>query len=211
MKKIFCGGMLALLLGGCATQHPPQSREDWLKTTTRTYSGVTKDQALTAAEKLLRLADGDDFALTYTADTVQATRSWSVYLVIAAAMGTDYWTIRADQVGDAVKVAVQVNTQSQSITPMPTTTSGTWTAGTMPMSGSPVMGTAIYDVFWARMDYLLGKADEWMTCEKANKRVSDGVTWGTNESLCNAFNMKDSLPEKLAALKQGGSNEKDNP
>lgn len=202
MKNIISALLLASLLGGCAVQHQPQSREEWINTTTRNYIGMGKEQVLTATEKLFRLADGDDFKLTYTDDTVQATRSWTVYLVIAAAMGTDYWTIRANQTGDTVKVTAQVNTQSQAITPMPTTTSGTWTAGTMPMSGTPVMGTAIYDVFWARLDYLLGKTDEWMTCEQANKRVSDGITWGQLECLCNPFNIKDDLPEKLAALKQ---------
>lgn len=200
--KIIMVVLFASLLGGCAVQHQPQTREEWLNTTTRSYGGLTKDQVLSATEKLFRLADGNDFIIVHTEEGIQATRPWTVYLVLAAAMGTDYWTVRASQSGDVVKISAQVNTQAQAVTPMPTTNSGTWTAGTMPMAGSPVVGTAIYDVFWARLDYLLGKTDEWMTCDKANKRVSDGITWGANECLCNSFNMKDELPEKLATAKQ---------
>lgn len=201
MKKVIIGLSLAVLLGGCATQHPPQTRDEWLSTTTRNYSGVTKDQALAAAEKLFRLADGDDFAIAHTQNGIQATRPWLVYIVISAVSGTDSWGVTAEPSGDMLRVSAQVNTQSQAIAPMPTTDSGTWTAGAMPMSGVPVGGTAIYDVFWARMDYLLGKSEEWMTCDKANKRVDAGITWGSNECLCNSFNMKDELPEKLVATK----------
>jgi len=192
---------LALLatLSGCAAKRPQQTREEWINTTTRTYQGVTKDQALAAAEKLFRLADGDDFVITYTDDGIQATRPWSMYMVISAMSGTDYWTVRATQAGNAVRVAAQVNMQHQAITPMPTTSSGTWTAAVIPMSGSPVIGTAIYDVFWARMDYLLGKTDTWMTCEVADKRKSEGLTWGYNEPLCNSFNMADSPPDGVVA------------
>ena len=71
---------------------------------------------------------------------------------------------------------------------------GAWTATSMPMSGSPVMGTAIYDVFWSRMDYLLGLRQDWMTCQMADERVKSGATWGTNEALCNSFNVKDAVP-----------------
>ncbi|AEC22239.1 hypothetical protein PT7_P003 (plasmid) [Pusillimonas sp. T7-7] len=66
------------------------------------------------------------------------------------------------------------------------------------MAGN-VPGTAIYDVFWARMDYLLGKNDKWMTCEEANSRVKAAITWGPNEALCNSFNMKDAAPDEMVA------------
>lgn len=181
-----------VVMAGCVTR-PQMNREEWLATTSRTYQGVTKDQVLIAGEKLFRLADGDDFLIVHTDDGLYATRIWSVYLVLAAAMGTDYWTIKTAHVDGGIRASVQVNSQSQAITPMPTTGQD-WTAGTTPMAGSPVMGTAIYDVFWARMDYLLGKSQEWMPCSVSNARMKQRVVWGTNEALCNSFNLKDAHP-----------------
>ena len=45
------------------------------------------------------------------------------------------------------------------------------------------------------MDYLLGRQRVWMTCTAANKKLSDGLVWGDNSVLCNAFNIKDDVPE----------------
>lgn len=192
--------LFVMLLSGCAAPPPQMSREEWLAMAQRDYAGVTKDQALSAAEKLLRLADGDDFQITHTEEGISATRNWLAYLVIAAASGTDFWAIKATSIKDGVRVSMQVNTQSQAVTPMATSGSN-WTATTMPMSGSPVTGTAIYDVFWSRLDYLLGKTTQWMTCEAADERVRQKITWGNNEALCNGFNMKDEHPQTPAAAR----------
>lgn len=185
--------VIAIFLVGCATPHPQLSREEWLSVTSRNYEGVTKEQVIGSAERLFRLADGDDFSIVHAEDGLYASRNWSAYVVIAAVTGTDYWQIKVTPDGNRIKASVQVNTQSQEVVPM-ATTNGAWTATTMPMAGSPVMGTAIYDVFWARMDYLLGKRSDWMNCRVADERVKQKVTWGTNEALCNSFNIKDETP-----------------
>jgi len=192
LKKIIILSLILFLMG-CATPRPQLSREEWLAVSSRNYEGVTKDQALNAAEKLFRLADGDDFKIVHTEDGLYATRNWGAYMVIAFVAGTDYWQVKVTPTNNGIKAFVQVNTQSQGAMPM-TTTDGAMTATMMPMSGSPVEGTAIYDVFWSRMDYLLGKRPDWMNCHCANERVKQGIVWGTNEALCNSFNMKDETP-----------------
>ncbi|MGY6273487.1 hypothetical protein ACXIUT_27785 [Achromobacter denitrificans] len=184
------------LLAGCATKQPQMSRDEYLKTTQRTYEGKSADDVLNAAEKLFRLADGDDFTFFHDDNSMGATRRWSVYLVLAATMGTDTWTVRVKDLPGAIRVSAALNTSAGSILPMPTT-GGDMSAGTTPGMGGNVPGTAIYDVFWARMDYLLGKSDQWMTCEESNRRVSTGAVWGSNEALCNGFNVKDDLPSEL--------------
>jgi len=179
---------------GCAA--PKQlSRDEWLTVTTRHYASVTKEEVLLAAEKLFGLADGNDFQFFHAEEGLMATRNWLVYMVLAAASGTDYWKIQVATSNNGVDVTAQVNTSAQGVTPMPTT-GGAWTATTMPMAGSPVQGTAIYDVFWARLDYLLGKRTDWMTCKEANKRVGEKITWGDNSALCNSFNVADKSPQK---------------
>ena len=175
---------------------PTLTREEWLAVTSRTYENVTKDEALAATETLFDLADGDDFQISHAQDGLYASRNWVVYLIIGGATGTDYWKVDAIEVPDGVQVSVQVNTQTQAIVPM-ATTGGDWTATTTGLAGSPVNGTAIYDVFWGRMDYLLGRSDEWMDCETAKRRVQEGLTWGINDALCSPFSVKDNLPPEL--------------
>lgn len=194
MKRFSPIVLLFIMLAGCATTRPQLSREEWLAMSSRHYDGITKDQVICAAEKLFRLADGDDFSIVHTEDGIYAVRNWIVYLVFAAGMGTDYWQLKVTTTDNGAKATVQVNTQAQSITPM-ATTSGAWTATTMPMAGTPVGGTAIYDVFWSRMDYLLGKRPDWMNCQMADERVKQGIAWGTNVALCNSFNVKDETPQ----------------
>lgn len=194
MKRLLAILFLIVMVIGCATTPRPQlSREQWLAVYSRHYTGVTKEQVISAAERLFQLADGNDFTIIHTEDGVYATRNWSIYLILAAAMGTDYWQLKVTPDGDGVKATVQVNSQSQAITPVPTS-SGAWTATTGPMAGTPVGGTAIYDVFWSRMDYLLGKRPDWMNCEMADERVKQGVVWGPNDALCNSFNVEDETP-----------------
>lgn len=184
--------VLAIALSGCAAPPKQLTRDEWLNATTRTYSGVSKEQALAASEKLLRLADGDDFDIRHTESGINATRAWIAYAVIVGVNGTDYWDIRTDEIGDGVKVSVQVSTQTQSTGPMQM--GSTWMPVNSTTPGTPAYGVAIYDVFFSRLDYLLGKSGKWMTCKAADERVKSGATWGNNEALCNSFNITDSLP-----------------
>lgn len=186
--------MVMLVVAGCAVKQPQMTRDEYLQTTQRTYADKAPDDIFRAAEKLFRLADGDDFTFHHTEDSMTAVRPWLVYLVLAASMGTDTWVIRAQEDLGATKVSALVSTSMGSVLPIPTT-GGDFTAGGVPGGGNLVAGTAIYDVFWARMDYLLGLRDDWMTCEQANRRVREGVTWGSNEALCNSFNMNDDSPK----------------
>lgn len=183
-------------LVGCAVKQPQMSREEFLRLTQRTYEGKTPEDVYSAAEKLFRLADGDDFRFFHTEDSLVATRSWLVYIVIGGAAGTDTWTVRARPVEGGTKVAVALNTSMGSVLPMPTT-GGDMAAGSLPAMAGNVTGSAIYDIFWARMDYLLGKSDKWMTCEESNARARAGIVWGSNEALCNSFNVKDQPPDEL--------------
>jgi hypothetical protein len=154
MKRIWLLGLVALFAMGCATTRPQLSREEWLAVTSRTYDGVTKEQVLEAAERLFRLADGDDFVISHTEEGLYATRNWLVYLILAGAMGTDYWQLKAVPTPTGVNVTVYATTQAGSVVPIAVTTGG-WTATTTPMAGTPVIGTAIYDVFWSRMDWCI--------------------------------------------------------
>lgn len=183
---------IALVLAGCAA--PPQlTREQWLSMTNRTYTGVSKEQALAAAERLFVLADGDDFKFTHSDDGLVATRAWSIFMLLAATVGTDTWQVKARPTTDGVQVSASVYTHDQAVGMLMAP------GGAVPLTsaqvGYPVQGTAIYDVFWARMDYLLGRRADWMDCNKANARVDSKIVIGPNNALCSSINTKDSRPE----------------
>ena len=186
------------VLTGCATQQPQLTRAEWVALTTKSYPGVTVDQALTAAEKLFQLADPDDFKFTHTADTLIAHRQWSVYLVFAGAMGTDNWLVRAEETEIGVTLTVQMGEASGALLPMPTAYGDTSIGSIPSVSGTPPTGNALYTLFWGRMDFLLGKSNQWVSCKDHElQRTPKGPLWGTSHQLCNTFNIADNYPEGM--------------
>lgn len=186
-----------LFLQGCASGPRKElSREEWIATTSRTYSGVTREQAIAAAERVLRLADGDDFQIVHNQDGFDAVRDWTAFAVIVLVTGKDYWSIRVMEQPGGVKMTVQSSVTADTTAPTPTTTKGTWVATSSPSGagGRPVDGPALYELFFSRVDFLVGLSPRWVACDEANARVDNGATWGANRALCNSFNMTDDKP-----------------
>lgn len=185
MLTLLCA---ALIITGCATQHPPMTREEWLNTTTRHYENKTKDEVLSAAKKLFILSDGDDYQFTNTEESLSAVRDWSFF---ASASGQDYWIVKAEDTEKGVKATVGASWTVRGGSPLPRT--GNDPSDDIPLFGNPIKGNSLYELFWARMDYLLGKRSDWMTCEESNDRERKGITWGDNHPLCSAT-VKDQDP-----------------
>lgn len=66
-KELIAAALMGMaFLSGCATsKHQELTREEWLATTTRTYEGIDREKIIKAAERLFRLADGDDFRIAH--------------------------------------------------------------------------------------------------------------------------------------------------
>lgn len=159
---------------------------------TRHYPGRSRQQVLDAAVRLWRLSDGDDYRIEATGDGLVASRKWSSFAQMVTFAGTDTWTLHVVEHDGASTARMSVATVSRGTSAslmgmMPT-------AHTGPNVGRTVEGTAIHDVFWARMDHLLGLRTDWMRCEDADRRVAAGITRGNNDALCNGFNLKDAAP-----------------
>lgn len=185
---------LMTLLVGCVTR-PTMSREEYLSTTQRTYENKSQNDVLNAAEKLFILSDADDYKFHHTDNSLNASRHWLVYLVIAASMGTDNWIIQTNEVKGGTKASAMVSTSAGAIgATYINNNPGTITT---PSTGTLATGPAVYELFWARMDYLLGKSDKWMTCDDLQKMKEKKLTWGDDSALCNSFNVKDELPVEL--------------
>lgn len=185
---------------GCATQKK-MTREEYLKMTNRTYEDVSEDNLLKAAEKLFYLSDGDDFTFHHAPKGLTAIRPWSIYLILAATNGTDVWTVQVNEQINTKKINVSVYGSTAiggSIMPMVGAGGGGSVIGVPGAGGGiPMSGTAIYELFWSRLDYLLGKTQKWKTCDEIEEEIQAGKLWGNIESFCSSFNVKDNLPEEL--------------
>ena len=198
------GSAAGLLLGtsvlvGCAAPQRLLTADEMATVTHRTFPGVTTEQALAAAERVLRLADGDDFAIDSDQDGLMATRNWTVYFVLGFVTGTDNWIFKAWPVEGGTSVTFGVGSVAQ---PAPARQTPRRSNDSRPkVMGTTHEGTAIYDLVWARMAYLLGQRDNWMTCAESEARVASGVVWGETVALCNSFNVKDQVPEGATVLR----------
>jgi hypothetical protein len=198
-----------ILLAGCASMngHTPQewdaiaagtyqaprkevvtphlTREEWLRCTTRIYEGLNKDQIISAAETVLRLAGGEYMKISHTEDGLTGSRSWGYYAVIQSEEGKDFWTFKTEPAQAGIKATVSL-TSSQQL----------YAYGILPTpeKAAPVDGSAIYEVFWSRMEYLLGKRAEWMTCDLAEKQIEEGLVWGDASALCGVLCMENKAP-----------------
>jgi len=198
MAKSLITACLLVLLAGCAANKQHLTREEWLKTTSRDIEGVTKEQVISAAENLFHIADGDDFLVVHNEEGFIATRGWGCYMVFGFQSGIDSWQLKVIPTASGVKANLQIFRQMQAVAAMPT-----GTPYTTPGGGAPVDGNAIYDLFWSRLDYLLGKRADWTTCKIHDEKIAKGLIWGDNSALCNGCNISnnDGIPPA-----PGGSN-----
>lgn len=196
MRIIRMMGVLAALavLVGCATTRPAMDRDEFIATTQHTYDGVTEKQFYQAAEKLFRLSDASDTKYAYPNEhTMFVQHWWTVYMVLAFAQGTHNWRITSEPTDNGVKGSVYVSMNSTGVYGTPTGGGGASTT-TLPQNSNIVDTPALYQLFWARMDYLLGKSDKWPTCDDWSAREDQGKTYGILEPLCLFANMDDTDP-----------------
>jgi len=183
MRNFILIVIAGLVLAGCAS---PQivSQEEYinfddgkkgkiLDMTTRPYRGVTQEQVFQAAENFFILLDGDDFDITHSNNKVKGIRNFVFFIM----SGTDDWevtTAPASNGGYQVSVKL-LNGMSTAL--------------------NHSKRKVVYDVFWARMDYLLGKRVDWLSCDKVSEMLRDGETWGDPLSVCDEKTLKNNKPE----------------
>lgn len=204
MKRLLAVACLgAAVLTGCASPQRLMTVDEAAVATHRVFKGVTTEQALAAAERVLWLADGDDFAIDRERDGLMATRNWTVYFVLGFVTGTDNWIFKARPVEGGTAVTFAVGSVAQ---PAPAKQTPRRADDPRPkVMGATHEGTAIYDLVWARMAYLLGQRGDWMSCAESEARVASGVVWGETVALCNSFNVKDLVPEGAMTSTQGSA------
>ena len=160
--KIILMILLVVALSGCAA--PKQyTQEEWEKYSTRFYKEKTPDQIIKAATRLFLLSDPDDYGFNRFENSLEAVRKQFNLLRVSY----DKWTLKTYPKEGGTKAMLGF----------------IWMAGTYP-SGTQDEGT--YELFWARLDYLLGLSENWITCDEyydlveKNKmgKLGMGLCWG---------------------------------
>ena len=182
---------VSCLLAACAAPPKPMDRAQYLAATTRMYPGKTKDQVIDAAAKVLSLSDPNGTSTAHNDDGFVAGHK-------ADSLGSrevDTWDFRVRETPEGMRASIQVGTSGTSTYLAPTTTTGTYSVASNSTPSSMVQGDALYDLFWARMDYMLFKGDKWTTCEDQSAKVRTGKVSGPTDALCR-MNAPDDQPGK---------------
>lgn len=184
LTRIIAIGVTAFVLSGCASV-PELTRDEWMEFHERTYEDKSTDAVIEAAEAAFRATDPKDIKISHRRDGMMASRPWLIYMVLAAASGTDYYDFTVTETDDGnTRAELYMTRDSTSMYGAPTGGGGAY-AGTLPGNSTPVQSTASYLGMWARIDYFLGLEDEWYDCPKI-KAVKEERSriWGHTDNIC---------------------------
>lgn len=213
MRKLGMLVAVTFLLSSCASDPAPQSREEWRNLHTTFYPGVSPDQALAAAEKVLRLAD-HDFKFDYPDGQLQGVRGWHVYKFLGNSVGTDWWRVAAVAKDGGSEVQVQISRYSglqigmYGIAEPPISSASNKKAdpndaqvGGAGMPAGSVRGAFPYELFRTRMMYMLGMSQTWQTCREAQAEKTYAQLQDSG-ILCN-MSANDDKPPEIAHPQRG--------
>jgi len=187
MKTLLVGTLIILIgLGGCASSSKT-SKDEMMAAATRTYEGVSSQQVIQAAEKLLKLVDESRFKFDREDHKLTATRSGQLFTALGATDVTAVWLVSTQEKDKATVVTIEAGWQKS-----------------LPSSGKREMlkrpeGTAVYNLFYNRLDTMLGRSNEWITCKGMKQAIKQGEASGDIRMLC-AYS-DDKLPESQPGKK----------
>ncbi len=153
--------LLPILLAACARAERVTSHAEWMREATRVWPGETKARVIAAAEAVVKHADPRDTKLEYSRQGFVARRKFFYYAVIATVDGEDRWTYYASENAEGASASVRLIQR------------GTATAGRV---GERFRENQVYlgtlRLFFARIDHLLGRREDWILCRDAVAKLS---------------------------------------
>jgi hypothetical protein len=157
-------GIVALCaaLGGCAAApHQVRDRDDYLAEATRVFPGETRERVLKAAETVLRISDPADFEFRYTLTGFTGLRRYFIYAVIASASGREKWELQTEPDSTGLKASISISEEG--------------TSGRNRYEGA-MASVPLYRLFWSRVEYMLNRQPDWVTCEQATAELQASNT-----------------------------------
>jgi hypothetical protein len=173
--------MLIATLSYCASSkdlssHEPMSQDEQIKATTRVYRDISPEFIFSAADKLLVRSNETEFQFSRSPGSLTAELQRSVYNSNTSWQEWhEIWVVTAQEQKEEVLVSVNVERQITHLFGNETQTP---------------YGPAVYDLFWDRLEFLLGLRDKWVTCEESQDNIRQGKTRGHVNWLCRVKNEK---------------------
>lgn len=156
MKRVLVGALACLLAGCAAAPHQVRDRDDYLAEASRVFPGETRERVLKAAETVLRVSDPNDFEFRYTLTGFVGLRRYFIYAVLAAANGREKWDFMTEVEPAGLRASVSISEEG--------TTSGGYSTSRYENAMASV---PLYRLFWNRVEYMLARRPDWVTCEQA--------------------------------------------
>jgi len=203
--------LIIVMILGCAAQKPLtreeslKLREELIIATSRVYEKTSKEDVLKASEKLFQLAD-NDFKFVHAPNAVIADRKWSYYLVLSYVLGWDRWFVVAEEKNNRTEVAIRIF-RSVVVFPgvyteRPVLSSGELAIKNLPGVENTLPVVPLYNLFYKRLDYLLGKGGEWTDCEKAKNRLEEKkISYEELDPLCDSMTVDDKKPQEVSNVR----------
>lgn len=153
---------ISATLTACASSTPQiEDRSAFMAEGARDYTGESPERVIQAAQAVLKLSDPKDFYFTNNLNGFTGLRRYSYYAVFAAVSGTEKWEFQTQPMTPpGVRASVGISDASAS--------SGRY--GTS-IADRPMASIPLYRLFWDRVDYMLGRRPDWVSCEIANAQV----------------------------------------
>jgi hypothetical protein len=103
-----------------------------------------------------RISDPADFEFRYTLTGFTGLRRYFIYAVLASASGREKWEFLTEPHPAGLRASVSISEEG--------TASGGYSASRYEGAMASV---PLYRLFWSRVEYMLGKRPDWVTCEQA--------------------------------------------
>jgi hypothetical protein len=165
MRKLIGLGFACVLVGCASAPHQVRDRDDYLAEASRVYPGESRERVLKAAETVLRISDPADFEFRYTLTGFTGLRRYFIYAVIASASGREKWDFMTEQEPAGLRASVSISEEG--------TASGGYSASRYENAMASV---PLYRLFWSRVEYVLNKRSDWVTCTEAASELQDTNT-----------------------------------
>ncbi len=140
---------------------------------------MTPEQVYAASRQIFELADKDDVELAMWPNGLKAQRQARVVVTNYR----EHWEITAIPHETGTRISLVAETEAN---------------GFRQFARNP----APYEVFFARLDFLLGKTHRWMSCEEYHEEIQHHPTWGRNEHWWCLF-ADDKAPPQPLMVGQG--------
>jgi hypothetical protein len=153
--------LVLLPLAACARPERTTSHDDWMREATRVWPGESKARVIAAAEAVVKHSDPRDIQVEYSKQGFVARRKFFIYAVLATANGEDRWTFHASENSEGASASVRVIQRGAA-------QSGRFSERFR--ENQVYVGS--FRLFYARIEYLLGRREDWIKCSEAAARLA---------------------------------------